>query len=228
MKKTKYIAPLLSLAVLFPTASNVLADTNKNIPVEKVEFIGMAAPDTDTERSKMYSEASVKVTYKNGTQATLPLEYKSLFTPGDEINGKIAGATYDVNGNMITKPDGTPYLSSAPDSNTLLKVNGKLYMVNHYESLPSNEIGNMPETMMLNTVEQNKETGELTITDMTPIDFSADGGIWTPCAGSLSPWNTHLGSEEYEPDARAHEANPEKSAVTQHARNYYQDDTVHW
>ena len=226
MKKTKYIAPLLSLAVLFPTASNVLADTNKNIPVEKVEFIGMAAPDTDTERSKMYSEASVKVTYKNGTQATLPLEYKSLFTPGNEINGKIAGATYDVNGNMITKPDGTPYLSSSPDSNTLLKVNGKLYMVNHYESIPSNKIGNMPETMMLNTVEQNKETGELTITDMTPIDFSADGGIWTPCAGSLSPWNTHLGSEEYEPDARAHEANPEKSAVTQHARNYYQDDTV--
>ena len=30
---------------------------------------------------------------------TLPLEYKSLFTPGEEINGKIAGATYDVNGN---------------------------------------------------------------------------------------------------------------------------------
>ena len=96
-------------------------------------------------------------------------------------------------------------------------------MVNHYESLPSNEIGNMPETMMLNTVEQNKETGELTVTDMTPIDFSADGGIWTPCAGSLSPWNTHLGSEEYEPDAKAHEANPEKSSVTQFARNYYQD-----
>jgi len=226
MKKTKYIAPLLSLAVLFPTASNVLADTNKNIPVEKVEFIGMAAPDTDAERSKMYSEASVQVTYKNGTQATLPLEYKSLFTPGKEINGTIAGATYDVNGNMMTKPDGTPYLSKSPDSNTLLKVNGKLYMVNHYESIPSNEIGNMPETMMLNTVEQNKETGELTITDMTPIDFSDFGGLWTPCAGSLSPWNTHLGSEEYEPDARAHEANPEKSAVTQHARNYYQDNTL--
>ncbi|MEH7121959.1 alkaline phosphatase PhoX [Bacillus sp. JJ1773] len=226
MKKAKYVAPLLSLAVLFPTAANVLADSNKNIPVEKVEFIGMAAPDTNEERSKMYSEASVKVTYKNGTQETLPLEYKSLFTPGDEINGKIAGATYDANGNMITKSDGTPYISSSPDSNTLLEVNGKLYMVNHYESLPSNHVGNMPETMMLNTIEQNKETGELTVTDMIPIDFSADGGIWTPCAGSLSPWNTHLGSEEYEPDARAHEANPEKSSVTQFARNYYQDPTA--
>ena len=223
MKKAKLVAPLLSLAVLFPTAANVLADTNKNIPVEKVEFIGMSAPNTDEERSKMYSDASVKVTYKNGSQETLPLEFKSLFTPGQNISGKIAGATYDVNGNMIKKADGTPYISSAPDSNTLLKVNGKLYMVNHYESLPSSEYGNMSETMMLNTVEQNKETGELTVTDMVPIDFSAYGGIWTPCAGSLSPWNTHLGSEEYEPDARAHEANPENSSVTQFARNYYQD-----
>jgi hypothetical protein len=25
------------------------------------------------------------------------------------------------------------------------------------------------------------------------------------CAGSVSPWNTHLGGEEYEPDARAFE-----------------------
>ena len=36
-------------------------------------------------------------------------------------------------------------------------------------------IGNMPETMFLNTVEQNKKTGELTVTDMSPIDFSA---VW--------------------------------------------------
>ena len=84
----------------------------------------------------------------------------------------------------------------------------------------------MPKAMFLNTVEQNKKTGELTVTDMSPIDFSADGGIWTPCAGTLSPWNTHLGSEEYEPDARAHEANPEKSPVTQFARNYYQDESM--
>ena len=36
-----------------------------------------------------------------------------------------------------------------------------------------------------------------------PLDFSAHGGLWTPCAGSVTPWETHLGSEEYEPDAKA-------------------------
>ena len=42
MKKVRYVAPLLSLAVLFPTATNVFAEPTKNIPVETVEFIGMA------------------------------------------------------------------------------------------------------------------------------------------------------------------------------------------
>lgn len=31
---------------------------------------------------------------------------------------------------------------------------------------------------------------------------SAWGGLWTPCAGSVTPWNTHIGSEEYEPDGK--------------------------
>ena len=35
-----------------------------------------------------------------------------------------------------------------------------------------------------------------------PLDFTADKGVWTPCAGSVTPWETHLGSEEYEPDAK--------------------------
>jgi hypothetical protein len=32
-------------------------------------------------------------------------------------------------------------------------------------------------------------------------------GIWIPCAGSVTSWNTHLGSEEYEPDAKNLAAN---------------------
>lgn len=216
----------MSLAVLLPSTTNVLAQPDKQVSVHKVEFIGMNAPDTQDQRSKMYSEASVKVTYTNGSQKMLPLEYKSLFQPGDEFKNGIAGAAYDAKGNMIKSPEGTPYISTAPDSNTVISIKGKLYMVNHYEAMPSNETGNMPKSMMLNTLKQNKKTGELTVTDTKPIDFSADGGIWTPCAGSLSPWNTHLGSEEYEPDARSHEANPENSVVTQFARNYYNDKTV--
>ncbi|WP_236692956.1 hypothetical protein [Aneurinibacillus tyrosinisolvens] len=105
------------------------------------------------------------------------------------INGKTAGATYDAKGNVITDPSTSkPFVSTSPDSNSLIKVGDKLYLVNHYEGISGTKtIGNLPKSMALNTVEQDKNTGKLTVTDMKPIDFSADGGIWTPCAGSLSP-----------------------------------------
>ena len=227
MKKGKMVAPLLSLAILVPAAVNVYAE--KPVSVEKVNFIGMDAPKSVDELSKLYSKASAVITYNNGTEKTIPLEYKTLFQPGNAINGKTAGATYDANGNEILDPKtGKPFVSTAPDSNSLLSVNGKsgkLYLLNHYESVPSS-IGELPKALVLNTVEQDKKTGELKVTDMKPVDFSKDGGIWTPCAGSLSPWNTHLGSEEYEPDAKAHELNPENSSVTQFARNYYKSQTI--
>lgn len=227
MKKGKIIAPLLSLAILVPSAANVLAQ--KPVSIDKVDFIGMDAPKSEEELSKMYSKASAVITYNDGSQKTIQLDYKTLYQPGDIINGKTAGATYDVNGNEIINPaTGTPFVSKAPDSNSLLSVNGKsgkLYMLTHYESVPST-IGNLPKALVLNTVEQDKQNGELKVTDTNPVDFSADGGIWTPCAGSLSPWNTHLGSEEYEPDAKTHELNPENSSVTQFARNFYKDNTV--
>ena len=227
MNKKKLIIPLLSAAILFPSAANVFAEPYKPMDtVKSVEFTSMPVPATAEEKSTMYSDAQIKVTLNNGTEKTLDLDYTPLAQPGDVINGKIVGAAVDVNGNIITNAKGEPIVSSAPDANSLLSVNGKsgkLYMINHFESMPSNEIGTVPRALYLNTVKQDKKTGEMKITDIEPIDFSAYGGVWTPCAAVLSPWNTHLGSEEYEPNARAHEANPEKSSVTQFARNYYQD-----
>ncbi|MES9683783.1 alkaline phosphatase PhoX, partial [Gottfriedia acidiceleris] len=58
------------------------------------------------------------------------------------------------------------------------------------------------------------------------IDFSGVNGLWIPCNGSLSPWNTHLGSEEYEPDARSFEQDLNSSArssVESFAKLYFGD-----
>ena len=42
---------------------------------------------------------------------------------------------------------------------------------------------------------------------LVPVDFSAFGGLLNPCAGSTTPWQTHLGSEEsYLANARDFEA----------------------
>src|SRR6185437_13051292 len=85
--------------------------------------------------------------------------------------------------------------------------------------------GIIPASMSYTTIDQNKTTGELRPVTLSKIDFSGVDGLWIPCNGSLSPWNTHLGSEEYEADARAFEADPKQTYVNPFVQNYYQDQT---
>ncbi|MFB9760503.1 PhoX family protein [Ectobacillus funiculus] len=228
----KYLIPTLAASFLLSSVGSILAAPAQPQKIKSVEFIGMDAPKTDDEKNNlMYSKASVEVTYVNGSKKTLPLSYETLFRPGDVINGNTAGVTINANGQIMTKADGTPYTSTAPDMNSLMKVPGlpanTYYLISHYESMPKNQNGlENPGTMSLSTVKMDPETGELTVVDIKPIDFSSVHGIWKPCAGLLTPWNTHLGSEETDPDARAHEANPKTSSVTKYMQNYYNDPTI--
>ena len=189
-----------------------------------VAFTNMSAARTDEERSMTYTRSSAVVTFADGTSKTYPLAYDTLFQSSDEINGVIPGGVVDVSGNPImdTSVAGTanPFISDAPDANSLLKVDGApatgfggnpLYLITQYEYVSADNSGTsryglLPMTMSLATLDQNKTDGSLKVARMKKIDFAATGGLWIPCAGSLSPWNTHLGSEEYEPDARAVEA----------------------
>ena len=113
---------------------------------------------------------------------------------------------------------GTPQRSETPDANSLMDIPGaksddpkkrRLFLVTHHEydwldtqDPPVDQYGKQPMTMNLATIDQDKKSGEMTTVSVENIDMSAINGLWIPCAGSLSPWNTHLGSEEYEPDAR--------------------------
>lgn len=78
----------------------------------------------------------------------------------------------------------------------MLQAGEKIFIVAQFE-------GPTPASMFITEVEQDKATGDLIPVDMQLVDWSEFGGLWTPCAGSVSPWGTSLGSEEYEPDARA-------------------------
>jgi secreted PhoX family phosphatase len=230
--KKKFIIPALAATFVLSSVGSVLAAPHDSQKIKSVDFIGMDVPKTDQEKNDlMYSKASVEVTYVDGSKKTLPLSYETLFRPGDVINGKTAGTSMNANGEIMTKADGTPYVSTAPDMNSLMKVPGlpenTYYMISHFESMPKNQNGlENPGSMSLSRVKMDPATGKLTVVDIKAIDFSAVHGIWKPCAGLLTPWNTHLGSEETDPDARAHEANPSKSPVTNFMKNYYNDPTL--
>jgi secreted PhoX family phosphatase len=240
----KALLPTLGLAVFaagIPAAASGkdhLASKNhafKAITVKSVEFTGMPAPATAKEMADLYTTASVKVTYSNGSVKHFPLSYQKLFKSTDQVGGMIAGVAVDVKGKPImdtTDPDHPiPYVSEDPDSNSLLSVKGAkptglggnpLSLVTHYEYIVR-AYGIVPASMSLTTIDQNKKTGELKPVTLKKIDFSGVGGLWIPCNGSLTPWNTHLGSEEYEPDARVNGTDPKKTNVEPFAQYYYND-----
>jgi secreted PhoX family phosphatase len=241
-RTSKFLAPIMGLAILAPSIFPSMVVAADNVKVKSVEFIGMSAPSTVQEMASLYTNASLQVTYTDGSVRSFPLTYKRLFKTDQAINGTVAGAALDSKGKQImdTSVPGNPvpYVSDGPDSNSLMKIDGAaatgkggnpLSLITHYEYITSNNAGKsayglIPASMSLTTLDQNKVTGELTPTDLKKVDFSAVGGLWIPCNGSLTPWNTHLSSEEYEADARAFEADPaNQPLVGSFASNYYQD-----
>jgi hypothetical protein len=66
----------------------------------------------------------------------------------------------------------------------------------------------LPATIGLARLDQNKKTGALEAVDYDPVSFSTVNGGWIHCGSTPSAWNTHLSSEEYEPDAKTREGLP--------------------
>ena len=174
-----------------------------------VEFIGMDAPNTPEKMAKAYSEAKVIIHTANGGKIERALSYETLFGVKDKVgtNKNPAGQLYTASMKPIMDPFGKPLIAETPDSNSLLNVDGALYLVTHYEydwilsdgsSVEKSESwhNRAPMSMTLTSIKQDAKNGKLKAVDQYPIDFSKVDGIWIPCAGSQTPWNTHLGSEE--------------------------------
>jgi secreted PhoX family phosphatase len=179
----------------------------QGVKAKSVEFIGMKAPKGD-DMARTYSDAKVKVTDENGKVTEHTLSYNTIFNIKDKVAGNKyqAGQIYNYKMEPVMDPFGKPVLAETPDANSLLNVDGKLYLVSHLEydwilsngkkaSKQKDWYSRMPMAMTLTSIDQ-KEDGSLKATAQKPIDFSSVNGIWIPCFGSQTPWNTHLGSEE--------------------------------
>ncbi|CAH2717669.1 hypothetical protein BACCIP111895_04894 [Neobacillus rhizosphaerae] len=238
----KRLSVVLALGLMIPALTPAAA-AGKDITVNSFKFNSMKAPTTIEEMVKTYTGASMDVSYSNGTKKNFPLTYKQLFLSDEKIvtnkGVKIpAGTPIDVNGNPIVDksiPGNEKfYISDAPDSNSLMNVGGNLFLVSHFEyqtvdNSGKSAYGSVPASMTLTALNQNKKTGELTIKDAKKIDFAKVNGLWIPCNGSTSPWGTHLGSEEYEPNARQFEAeigtDKDSTNVKSFAKLYFGDET---
>ena len=166
----------------------------------EVMFSEITPAKTDEEKRAVRATPTLSVVPVMGDSAgqSYSVGYHTVLRSGDMLGKHRFGVLTAEDGRAVLDTDGSETVASSNDFSSLLRHNGQLFMVSHFESRPG--------AMYVTKLAQDSDTGELSAQETTPIDFSKFGGLWVPCAGSVTPWGTHLGGEEYEPDARAVDA----------------------
>jgi hypothetical protein len=185
-----------------------------------------------------------KAIYKTGTSMNRP-EGGTAVTGGYyDINGNAI-----IDNSITTTP--AQFYSDCPDGTSLLKLSNPtvtgvsgnvLFHVAQFEYKTANAkqgevrpgggvynvggtsnglYGLLPSQIGVTTLSQDKTTGALTPVYYHAVDTAPVHGLWITCASSLSPWNTHLSSEEYPQDAAT-----VGSAFQTFSQNLFGDSTL--
>jgi uncharacterized protein len=223
-------APLLPLASLpmfvsLPACGGSDAPAATTATLNSVKFTGMSAPTmaNAAEMATTSVASGLVATYSDGTVQNFKLKYEPFFVTGTKVSdGKgatiVAGSYYDINNKPIvdkTDATGRQFFSDSPDGMSLLKLanptvpgikGNTVFAVVQFEYTTRNAggvsmYGQLPSPIAVLTLDQDKITGKLSVVKYHNVDTSGVNGLWITCGASLSPWNTHLSSEEYEPDA---------------------------
>ena len=192
--------------------------------VRSVAFTGMAAPALSDPAAMATTSvaSSMVVTYSDNSSRSFALAYEPFFITGAAVpDGRggtlVAGGYYDIHNQPITDatdPGARQFFSDAPDGMSLLTLanpavpgvtGNTVFAVVQFEYTTRNVAGTsmygqLPSQIAVLTLNQDKASGKLTLVKYHNVDTSGVHGLWITCGASLSPWNTHLSSEEYEPD----------------------------
>ncbi|MET0321065.1 MAG: alkaline phosphatase PhoX [Duganella sp.] len=199
------------------------------VQLMSVSFTGMSAP-TLADAAKMATTtvgSGMNATYSDGKTQPYALAYQTFFITGAMVpNGSggttLSGGYYDIKNQPIMDTSGASagtaarqFFSDCPDGTSLLKLDAPtvsgikgntVFAVVQFEYATrdlkgTSMYGMLPSPIAVLTLDQDKTTGALTLVKYHNVDTSPANGLWITCGASRSPWNTHLSSEEYEPDA---------------------------
>ena len=224
-------APLLPLATSLSGASMMLTacggTTQTLASFVSASFTSTPAP-TLANAAQMATTtvgSSLNLNFSDGSQQSYKLSYQPFFVTGDLVSdgkgGKVlSGGYYDINNKPImdTTVAGKErqYFSDSPDGTSLLTVpnanvtgvkGNPVFAVVQFEYTTwaqdgvTGMYGKLPSPIAVLTLDQDPSTGKLSLVKYHNVDTSSVNGLWITCGASLSPWGTHLSSEEYEPNA---------------------------
>ena len=213
-----------------------------------VSFSSMSAPTLANAAAMATTTVGsvMSVNFSDSSKLDFKLAYQPFFVTGDMVSdgngGKtLSGGYYDINNKPIM--DATvagkarQFFSDAPDGTSLLSIAGAkvagvtgntVFAVVQFEYTTfaqdgtTGMYGRLPSPIAVLTLDQNPTTGKLSFVKYHNVDTSGVNGLWITCGASISPWNTHLSSEEYEPDAFASRS---KNFMDDFSKNLYGDAT---
>ncbi len=201
-------------------------------------FNGMAAPSLAVPEQMATTYVGSTLTKSLGKHfcETYTLGYETFFLTGSVVPATgggsiVAGGYFDIHNQPIldtTSADHHQFFSDCPDGSSLLKLprchshskhHNRVFAVVQFEYTSRNVAGSsmyglLPSPIAILTLDQDKHTGKLCLVSYHNVDTSCVKGLWITCGASKSPWNTHLSSEEYEPDATL-ESNSQLEAFSQ-------------
>jgi secreted PhoX family phosphatase len=204
----------------------------------RYQFGAMPAPSLANPAQMAETYVASTLTKSIGRHSeTYALGYETFFLTGDTVpsaeGGSIlAGGYFDINNAPIvdtTSPDQRQFFSDCPDGMSLITLEHarsrhrdceRVFAVVQFEYVTRNVAGDsmygkLPSPIAVLALDQDKRTGKLTLESYSNVDTSGVHGLWITCGASRSPWNTHLSSEEYEPDAATIAGNAQFRAFSQ-------------
>jgi uncharacterized protein len=191
--------------------------------------------------------STMTVNFSDSSKLDFKLSYKPFFITGDMVpNGAggtvLAGGYFNIRNQPIidTTVAGKErqFFSDSPDGTSLLTVpnasvagvKGKpVFAVVQFEYATfaqdgaTGMYGRLPSPIAVLTLDQDQSTGKLSLVKYHNVDTSSVEGLWITCGASLSPWGTHLSSEEYEPNAFTAASDAQFKAFS---KNLYGNETT--
>lgn len=193
----------------------------KDAYMSRVEFTEVALPTSDAEKRAIQSTTHVTI-----DGVSQPVSFTRLMATGDVNNGEVFGLSKDISGDVIKFEDASNYLcngtndgvGSGLDYVSIIQKHDKLFMVAQFEC----QVGSMYSAELDQT-----DTGVLSVKvdSLQFVDQSNEFGGWVHCAGQVTPWQSHLGSEEYEPDAAFVEEKLATASLT--GSDYYDEAALY-
>ena len=207
-----------------------------------VSFSSTPAPGLDQPAAMATTSVGsvMSASFNDGSHLDFKLAYQPFFITGDLVpDGRggqtLAGGYYDIHNRPImdTSVAGKErqFFSDSPDGTSLLSVPGAkvagvkgkpVFAVVQFEYTTLAQDGKeamyakLPSPIAVLSLDQNPATGKLKLVGYHNVDTSGVHGLWITCGASLSPWGTHLSSEEYEPNAFAARTDANFRAFSKH------------